>query len=193
VLVDGERTVPDLLELSPVGEFVTSKALYKLIVAGLIEPGEAKPQRVTPAEEEKQLYVVLADLYRRSFRALWEIWIRMVGEGNLPLWRGKARPGHPEDELVEWLLTAEEIPPEKLLARLHTLPAHLRLHKFYESASGRLSEAVERIGAVLGPPLSRRVAASIKRELALPIAEQRALLQKYDAEDELFTALRAGA
>jgi hypothetical protein len=51
VLIDGDRTVPDLLELSPVGEFVTSKALYKLIVAGLVEPGEARPQRVTPAEQ----------------------------------------------------------------------------------------------------------------------------------------------
>jgi len=193
VLVDGERTVPDLLELSPVGEFVTSKALYKLIVAGLIEPGEAKPQQVTPAEEEKQLYTVLADLYRRCYRAVWEVWLRMVGEGNLALWRGKGRPGHPEDDLVEWLLTADEIPPEKLMARIHTIPAHLRLHKFYGAASGRLAEAVERIGTVLGPPAGRRVASNIKRELALPIAEKRALLQKYDAEDELFTALRAGA
>ena len=117
----------------------------------------------------------------------------MVGQGNLPLWRGKGRPGHPEDELVEWLLTADETPAEKLMARMHTIPAHLRLHKFYDSANGRLTEAVERIGHVLGPPVGRRVAAGIKRELALPIAEQRALLSKFDAEEELFAALRAGA
>lgn len=193
VLINGDRTVPDLLELSPVGEFVTSKALYKLVVSGLIEAGEARAQSATPAEEEMALYTTLAGLYRRSFRALWEVWIQMVGEGNLPLWRGKARPGHPEDELTDWLLTAEDIPAEKLLARLHTIPAHLRLHKFYESANGRLTEAVERIGDVLGPLVRGKVAAGIKRELALPIAEQRALLQKYDAEEELFTALRAGA
>jgi len=123
VLVDGERTVPDLLEVSPVGEFVTSKALYKLMVAGLIEPGEAKPQTVTPAEEEKQLYMALADLYRRCFRTMWEQWIKMIGEGNLPLWRSRGRPGHPEDDLLEWLLTTEAVPTEKLLARLHTMPA----------------------------------------------------------------------
>jgi hypothetical protein len=193
VLVDGERTVPDLLELSPVGEFVTSKALYKLIVAGLIEPGDAKPQTVTPAEEEKQLYATMADLYRRCFRTLWEQWIRMVGEGNLPLWRSKGRPGHPEDDLLEWLLTAEEVPLEKLMARLHMIPPHLRLHKFFEAANERLADAVERINAVIGPPAGRRVAGHIKRELALPIAEKRSLLQKYDVEDELFTALRAGA
>lgn len=193
VLVNGERTVPQLLEMSPVGEFVTSKALYKLMVAGLVEPGEARPQTTTPAEEEKQLYGILADLYRRSFRSLWEIWIRMVGEGNLPLWRGKGRPGHPEDELVEWLLTAEEAPTEKLMARLNAIPAHLRLHKFFAASNARLAEAITRIGNVLGPPASRRVASGIKRELALPIAEQRALLSKYDAEEELFAALRAGS
>ena len=193
VLVNGERTVPDLLELSPVGEFVSSKALYKLVVAGLVEAGEARRQSVTPAEEEQQLYGTLAELYRRSFRALWEIWIRMVGEGSLPLWRGKARPGHPEDELVDWLLTSEEAPVDKLITRLHTIPPHLRLHKFYEAANARLTEAVERIGEVLGPPMRGRVASGIKRELALPIAEQRALLAKYDAEEELFSALRAGA
>ena len=191
--MNGERTVPDLLELSPVGEFVSSKALYKLVVAGLVEAGEARRQSVTPAEEEQQLYGTLAELYRRSFRALWEIWIRMVGEGSLPLWRGKARPGHPEDELVDWLLTSEEAPVDKLITRLHTIPPHLRLHKFYEAANARLTEAVERIGEVLGPPMRGRVASGIKRELALPIAEQRALLAKYDAEEELFSALRAGA
>ena len=193
VLVDGDRTVPDLLELSPVGEFVTSKALYKLIVAGLIEPGEARAHAVTPAEEEKQLYSTLADLYRRCFRALWEMWIKKIGEGNLPLWRSKGRPGHPEDDILDWILTSESVPIEKLLARLHTIPAHLRLHKFYEAAHSRLSEAVERISAVAGPPSSKRVTAGIRRELALPIAERRALLQKYDAEEELFSALRAGA
>ena len=192
VLIDGERTVPDLLEFSPVGEFVTSKALYKLMVAGLIEPGEAKPQSVTPAEEEKQLYTSLSDLYRRCFRALWEIWIKMIGEGNLPLWRSKGRPGHPEDDLLEWLLTADDVPPDKLMARLHTIPAHVRLHKFFDAANGRLAEAVQRIVSVVGPPAGRRVAANIKRELALPIAEKRSLLKKYDVEEELFSALRAG-
>jgi len=193
VLVDGERTVPDLLELSPVGEFITSKALYKLIIAGLIEPGEAKAQSVTPVEEEKQLYAVLTDLYRRCFRSLWELWIQKIGEGNLPLWRSKGRPGHPEDEILDWLLTAEAIPAEKLMARLNTIPTHLRLHKFYEAANTRLREAVERIATVTGPLTSRRVAAEIRRDIALPIAEKRALLQKYDAENELFTALRAGS
>jgi hypothetical protein len=192
VLVDGNRTVPDLLELSPVGEFVTSKALYKLVVAGLIEPGEAKPQSITPAEEEKLLYATTADLYRRCFRALWELWIRKVGEGNLPLWRAKGRPGRPEDDILDWILTSESIPAEKLLARLHTIPAHLRIHKFFEAANARLTEAVERIAAVAGAPASRKVTSNIRRELALPIAEQRALLQKYDVEEELFTALRAG-
>jgi len=193
VLVDGERTVPDLLELSPVGEFITSKALYKLIVSGLIEPGEAKPQTVTPVEEEKQLYATLADLYRRCFRALWELWLKKIGEGNLPLWRSKGRPGHPEDEILDWLLTAEAVPPEKLMARLNMIPSHLRLHKFYEAANDRLEEAVERIAATVGPVTGRKVAADIRRELALPIAEKRALLQKYDAENELFGALRTGA
>ena len=193
VLVDGERTVPDLLEVSPVGEFVTSKALYKLMVAGLIEAGEAKPQTVTPAEEEKQLYMALAELYRRCFRTMWEQWIKMIGEGNLPLWRSRGRPGHPEDDLLEWLLTAEAVPTEKLLARLHTMPPHLRLHKFLQAASGRLSEAMERIVGIVGPPAGRRVASSIKLELALPIAEKRSLLQKYDIEEELFSALRASA
>jgi hypothetical protein len=146
---------------------------------------------VAPAEEERLLYAALADLYRRAFRSVWELWIRMVGEGNLPLWRSRARPGHPEDEILDWLLTADSVPVDKLMARLHTIPAHLRLHKFYEAATERLMEAVERIVAVLGAPAARRVASHIKRELALPIAEQRAILQKYDAEEELFGALRA--
>ena len=73
------------------------------------------------------------------------------------------------------------------------MPPHLRLHKFYRAANNRLSGAVERIVAVLGPCAGRRVSSDIRRELALPIAEKRALLTKYDVEQELFTALREGA
>jgi hypothetical protein len=193
VLIDGERTVPDLLELSPVGEFVTCKALYKLLVAGLVESGEPRPKTVTPAEEEKQLYVTLSDLYRRCFRALWELWLKKVGEGNLPLWRSKAHPVRPEEEILDWLLTSEAVQAEKLMARLHTIPQHLRLHKFFDAANARLSEAVERIASTVGPETGRKVAADIKRELAMPMAEKKALLQKYDVEEELFSALRAGA
>lgn len=193
VLIDGERTVPDLLDVSPVGEFVTSKAIYKLLVAGLVEPGESTPSSITPAEEEMQLYLALSDLYRRCFRTFWVMWVEMVGEGNLALWRSAGRASHPEEELVDWLLTAETVDQKKLMKLVNVMPPHLRLHKFYRAANSRLSGAVERIVAVLGPLAGRRVTSNIRRELALPIAEKRALLTKYDVEQELFTALREGA
>lgn len=193
VLIDGERTVPDLLDVSPVGEFVTSKAIFKLLVAGLVEPGESTPSSVTPAEEELQLYLALSDLYRRCFRIFWEMWVEMVGEGNLPLWRSAGRASHPEEELVDWLLTTESVDHRKLMKLVNAMPPHLRLHKFYRAANSRLTGAVERIVAVLGPLAGRRVSSDIRRDLALPIAEKRALLTKYDVEQELFTALREGA
>ena len=82
---------------------------------------------------------------------------------------------------------------KKLMTLVHAMPPHLRLHKFYRAANSRLSGAVERIVAVLGPLAGRRASSDIRRELALPIAEKRALLTKYDVEQELFTALREGA
>ena len=38
-LINGERTLTDLLSISPLGEFVTCRSVYKLILSKLIESG----------------------------------------------------------------------------------------------------------------------------------------------------------
>lgn len=45
LLINGERTIPDILKLSPIGEFLTSKSIYNLFSCGLIEEGGGKKSR----------------------------------------------------------------------------------------------------------------------------------------------------
>ena len=52
LMVDGEKTYPDILEESPLGEYRTSRALLKLIDQGMVTPGEKRQTRKDKRKEE---------------------------------------------------------------------------------------------------------------------------------------------
>jgi len=56
-LIDGSRTLPDLVKVSPMGEFVTYRAVYGLINNHLVEMGDKKDGKEAPEENEEDAFL----------------------------------------------------------------------------------------------------------------------------------------
>jgi len=58
-LINGDRALPEILQASALGDFVTSKAVHKLISKGLVESVEIKGAPVSSKKEEENLLINL--------------------------------------------------------------------------------------------------------------------------------------
>ncbi len=82
-LIDGQRDLTDLIEMSPMGEFVTCRSLYRLIVNNLIEVvGRREAPAPQPEDEEGILLAMLFHLYNKCFFQIRTHVEAYLGENN---------------------------------------------------------------------------------------------------------------
>ena len=80
-LISGDRTISELLPMSPLSEFHTYKALYRLIKSGWIEKGEKRRVKTQDPDGGKLVYDGLIKLYSQSYQTIEQIASQKLGEG----------------------------------------------------------------------------------------------------------------
>ena len=190
-LVDGERAVPDLLQVSPLSEFSTRKALYNLINSGLIEAGEKVVAKKQKVEEEKLLFGMIIKLYSQSFLRVERMASAKLGEGAKKILKRCLD----KQITLNPLLTKLESPQNFLDFRhlegsLDKIPDPVRFHQVMAGLNDLLLEFVRAISRSLGTNLTRQLVSEIKKEVAQVVAERRSMAKEYDLEGELLKTLK---
>ncbi len=80
-LIDGERTVNEICDLSEIGQFETHKVLYILISIGYvnIKRGELEPQKVEKDRAEQEELQEVLKSYNKMFSYIYRYMIREMG------------------------------------------------------------------------------------------------------------------
>ncbi|MEE8577073.1 MAG: DUF4388 domain-containing protein, partial [candidate division Zixibacteria bacterium] len=82
-LINGERTLPDLINISPMGEFVTCRGIYRLIVGNLIEVvGRREDSAEEKEDEEEVVLAIIFHLYNNCFYKIRSLVEAVLGENN---------------------------------------------------------------------------------------------------------------
>jgi len=192
-LINGERTVPDLIGLSPMGEFVTCRAVYRLMSQRLVEG--AGPRGVEEVEKEDEEEVVLSivfHLYNQCFYRIRSVVESLVGENNTCLSQFSAQyrggllnffPGlEPRSELAPSL--------DKFLAAVRALPSNTRYHQLLAGLEAMLSEQLEYVFRLLGQGVFRHAANSVKKEISEPLSTRRELVKRFGLDEDFYRTLR---
>jgi hypothetical protein len=193
VLINGERTIPDILKLSPMGEFSTSKAIYDLFSWGLIEEGGKKIEK-TPEKEEREkeelLLQMVTRLYMAAYQTIEKTMAQKLGEGTKKVLNrslGLQTTYHP---ILNNLVSAEDFLDFGGLKRaVNKISKPIRFHKLMEGLNGLLLECLRSVSTILGENLTRQIIVEIKKESAQIIASGREVAKEYELEDELFRTL----
>ncbi len=192
-LINGERTVPDLIDLSPMGEFVTCRALYHLILNGLIEvSGKREPAPAETEDEEEVALSIIYFLYNTCFFRVRAFVDDMLGEENprFSQFAAQYRSG---------LLTffpgvdpgSELMPPfDKFLSAVKSMPAPTRYHELMSLLERMLSEQLVCVYDLMGSGAFREVLNRVKKEISQPLALRRDLVQRYGIEDNFYGAIK---
>jgi hypothetical protein len=190
-LIDGEKTVSELLRASPLSEFYTRKALYKLITSGLVKGGEKKRIDEQKKSDEKLLSSVIIKLYSDSYQTIERIASRKLGEGA----RKILKRCFDDQKSIHSLLRNLESSENFLdFSYLEKSPARLSepvvFHRLLDGLNDLLFEFLRAFYLSLGTNLTRQVITQIKKDTAQVVAGHRWIIREYGLEEELLRILK---
>jgi hypothetical protein len=192
-LINGDRTLPDLIGMSPMGEFVTCRALYRLIVNNLVEvAGKREGESEAPIDEEEIALSIIFYLYNNCFYRLRSYVDEVLGEHNtnFPTFASQYRTGlmtffpgvDPSSDLMPSV--------DKFLMMVRSIPAPIRMQKITTSLQKMLSEQLIYAYQLLGAGVFRDTVSKVKKEIADPLAKHREIVRRYEIEDNFYSTLK---
>ena len=193
-IINGERTLPDIIEASPIGEFPTCRALYKLIVAGLVEgAGKAAEDKIGPTEDiEEVLLGLIFKLYNACFLRVRKVIEGLIGTGNPGY--GRFVTGFRRGVLVFFPgcdVNSESGPSfEKFLEEVRKIPESVRLHRVLAMLEDMLNEQLEYIFLQFGQGPFRDAVGRVRKEISEPLAIRRELVKKYRLDENFYDSIK---
>jgi hypothetical protein len=191
-LINGERTLPDLINLSPMGEFVTSRAVYRLIINKLIEVVGKRAEETEEEDEEEVALSLIFHLYNHCFHRIRSLFETKLGEENT---RFSALAAQYRSGLLNYFPGADphsDLMPsfEKFVSAVRAIPPPIRFQKLMMQLERMLTEQLERVFQLLGVGAFREAVTSVKKEISEPLAVRRELVKRYGIEDTFYTTLK---
>ena len=192
-LINGERTVADLISQSPVGEFVTCRAIYRLIVDNLVEAvGQREGEKAQKEDEEEVVLSIIFKLYNVCFYRIRELFEDMLGDEND---RYRSFSVQYNSGLMEFFTGADpasdQAPSlERFISAVKGLPAPVRFHKLMRDLDFMLSEHLQFVYQLLGLRVFCDGVSSVKREIAEPLALNRDLVKRFKIEEDFYKTIK---
>jgi len=191
LMVDGEKTYPDILEESPLGECSTSRALLKLIDQRMVTPGGKRQTRKDKRKEESSLLEILTQVFSTSFSVVDKILLQKLGKVQLKLWDRALTQKQASFPVLNHLLkNGTLLQPRDFAMRLNNIPEEVRLHQVSQGLQGLLSGYLTLAHNYLGEDITRQIATEIKKSTAPFLLKEREVVKKYSLEDDLFRTLK---
>lgn len=192
-LINGERTLPDLINLSSMGEFVSCRAVYRLVTGKLVEVvGKKDDENVIEEDEEEVILSIVFTLYNNCFYRIRSIVEDVLGEHNTLYANFASRyriglmvffPGvDPQSDLMPSF--------DKFLNAVRAVPPAVRYYSLMTSLQKMLMEQLVYVYQVLGAGSFRDTVNKVKREIAEPLATRRELVKSFGIEDNFYGVLK---
>ncbi|MFQ5453809.1 MAG: hypothetical protein ACE5D6_06445, partial [Candidatus Zixiibacteriota bacterium] len=192
-LINRERTLTDLLNVSPLGEFVTCRSIYRLILNNLIEVVGKREGVEGPKEDEEEVILSLIfHLYNNCFFRIRSVIDTILGDNNncFNAFASQYRSGiftffpgvDPTSDLVPSL--------EKFLSTVRAIPSDTRFYKLMSGLENMLAEQLQYIFQLLGLGVYQDTVLQVKKEIAEPLAIRRELVKRYEIDENFYKTIK---
>ncbi len=195
-LINGDRTLPDIIQASPIGEFVTYRALYRLIIAGLVESGgQVVAGEEIVNNEEEVIVSILFSLYNNCFYRIRSLVEEVVGDQN-PMFN-KYLSGFRNGFLIYFPGfdpgADKKISFDKFYGAILKIPAPVRMHSVMSALEHMLDNQLEYVFYFLGSGIYRKAVGRVKKEITEPLAMKREMVKRFHIDENLDKSIRKAA
>jgi hypothetical protein len=192
-LISGDRTIAELLSVSPLSEFHTYKALYNLFTSGWIEKGEQKKTKLQEYDGEKLIHDVLIKLYSQSYQTIERVASQKLGEGAKTVLTRCFEVQKSYNPILAKLESSDNfLDFRHLRSSIDKMPQTIRFHKLTSALNDLLYEFMREINRDLGKNVTLQVISQIKKDTAQVVAENRWVAKEYELEEEILKTLKQG-
>jgi hypothetical protein len=192
-LLNSERTLPDLINVSPMGEFVTCRAVYRLIVGNLIEVvGRREDSPEEKEDEEEVLLGVVFRLYNNCFWRIRSVVESVLGENNTRFVDFTSQYRSGLFTFFPGVDPASDLCPsfDKFLTAVRAIPIETRYFKLVSGLENMLAEQLEYVFQLLGAGIYREAAVQVKKEISEPLAVRREMVKRYGIDDSFYKTMK---
>ena len=192
-LINGERTLPDLINISPMGEFVTCRGIYRLIVGNLIEVVGRREESIEVKEDEEEVVLsIIFHLYNNCFYRIRSSVDEVLGESNTRFADFVSQYRSGVFTFFPGVEPGSELCPsfDKFLTAVRALPLEVRFHKLVSGLESMLSEQLEYVFQLLGVNLYRDTVLQVKKEVSEPLAVRRELVKRFAIDDSFYKTVK---
>jgi len=190
--INGDHTLAELINLSPMGEFVTCRGIYKLIVNNLIEAiGKRDQEEEEKEDEEEAVLEIIYKLYDNCIYRIRCLFEEMLGENNQ---KYKNFSTQYKSGLLGYFPgtdpTSTHRPSfENFLQEVRSIPPQIRFHKLIRDLDHMLCDHLQFTFDLLGYGSYRDSISAVKREISEPLARRRDLVKQFGLEDNLYRTI----
>ncbi len=192
-VINGERTIPDLLEASPVGEFVTLRALYRLIIGGMVQSaGKTSPEDRIVKNEEEVILSILFTMYNSCFYRIRTVVEEVVGDENPMFAKFLASFRNGFLTYFPGMNPSSDHGPkfDRFYAEILKIPQPVRMHTVMSALETMLSTQIEYIFYFLGSGVYRRALSKIKKEITEPLVLRRELVKRFQIDENFLRSIK---
>ena len=191
-LINGHRAIGEIIEESELGGYLTTKAIYDLLSAGILEKVPGKPG-AGELEDEPAILHSLIDIYQRIFFVIQNQLIKKLGPRakrqaeNAFLTIKKRYP-----RLFRGIkLRDDSLPDFALLeAKSLSLPPVIRFHLLLGGLSELVKENLALLRDALGKNVKKETIRKIEAEVAPLLEERASTFQRMGMDEEMKRVLK---
>ncbi len=192
-LIDGEKTLPELIDISPLGEFVTCRSIYRMIVNNLIEvAGRKEGDEIQQVDDEEVILSIIFHLFNNCFYRIRTSVEEILGEDNTRFTSFAAQYRSGILTYFPGVDPSSDLTPsfDKFLGAVRAIPASVRYHKLVSGLEHMLQAQLEYTFQLLGVGVFRDALVRVKKEISQPLATNRSLVKEYGLEDHFYQTLK---
>ncbi len=191
-LIDGQRSIEEIKEKSPIDELESARAIYGLMMSGLITTSGTKESTKGKFEEKKTAVNIMIKVYIAIFEIIHEeisIKIGKAGEKTMINAFKEASKSHP-------VLNNLAVTPDgrydfiNFATLSERLPEESRIHIMSSGLAGLLDSCFEKLGSSVGSRQVKSCLSKIINRIGVTLTDNKELLRKYSIYEDLFRVLQ---
>jgi len=188
-LIDGQKTISDILMESPLGEFTTARSLSNLISNGLIETGEKRTPSEDKEEEEEILLDAIYQVYHHCFSLVEQILTQKMGQGKDQLLNRSFAEQKEYYPVLEKLPRRGFLEKENFFLVAKEIAQETRLHQVLDLLNSILLQYLKTLRSVLGRNMQECAYERIKKEITPLLKRDQRIAEKYELAEEISRVL----
>jgi len=190
LLVDGEKTLPDIVESSSLGEFGTYNSLYRLLTDKFILIGERKKTILQKKKEQEVLFDTIYEIFATPFFLIEEVMERKLGKSKERIFEQSFVSKKAFYPVLADLIPEGTFNRKNFLKACFSIPKETRLHQILDGLEALLLTHLKKVSGFLGGNIVKEIISQIKRKTAPIFAQNREMVKKYRIDQDFYRTLR---